>query len=81
MKARAARIGKPALALLAWLALGAVPAAATTLARLSLAEMARAADTIVRARCAAASSRWEDSSIWTFTEFDTLENLNANDES
>ena len=50
-------------------------AGATTLARLSLEQMARAADAIVHARCISAESRWDRGAIWTFTEFDVLESL------
>ena len=55
---------------------GVVPrAAATTLARMSLEELARAADIVVRVRCVAAASRWDSGMIWTFTEFEVLERL------
>jgi hypothetical protein len=46
---------------------------ATTLARLSLDDLARAATLIVRARCTATSSRWEGGTVWTFAEFDVSE--------
>src|SRR5689334_6598932 len=58
--------GCKALLLLACLAL---PARATTLARMSLAEMAGAADTIIQARCVSTSARWDNGMIWTFAEF------------
>jgi len=48
-------------------------AAATSLASMSLADLARAAGAIVRVRCVAASSRWDHGMIWTFTDFDVLE--------
>src|ERR1700733_6721937 len=48
---------------------------ATTLARLSLAQMAHAAGSIVRVRCLSVSSQWEAGTIWTFTEFQVLEHF------
>jgi hypothetical protein len=45
-------------------------AGATTLERMSLGQLAQAADTVVRARCASSSARWENGAIWTFSEFD-----------
>lgn len=48
---------------------------ATTLARLSLDQLAAAADGVARVRCAAAESRWEDGAIWTVTTFDVIETL------
>jgi hypothetical protein len=48
-------------------------AAATSLASMSLADLAHAAGAIVRVRCVAASSRWDHGMIWTFTDFDVLE--------
>jgi hypothetical protein len=57
------------------LALGtiAVPAHATTLMRMSLAQMARAAHEIVRARCLANRTAWDQGEIWTFTKFEIEE--------
>ena len=58
------------------IAASAAPGArATTLARLSLEQMARAADTVVRARCVSVESRWDGGAIWTFTRFDVIETL------
>src|SRR5580704_13229243 len=48
---------------------------ATTLARMSLSQMASAADLVVRARCVASASGWAQGSIWTVTQFDVLETL------
>jgi hypothetical protein len=45
-------------------------AAATTLQRMSVADMSRASHTIVRAHCVANSTRWDAGEIWTFTTFD-----------
>ena len=64
------------IALLVFASAGyAPPTRATTLARMSLAELARAADTIVQVRCVSAASRWDSGTIWTFTEFEVVETL------
>jgi hypothetical protein len=57
------------------LALCAATAAGTSLVRMSLADLARSARTIVRARCLASECRWENGEIWTFTRFGPLETL------
>ncbi len=54
------------------------PVPATTLARLSLGELAAASDGVARVRCTAAESRWESGSIWTVTTFEVLEALKGN---
>ncbi len=64
--------GKLALLLVAW-CFATSAGRATTLARLSLDDLARAATLIVRARCVATSSRWESGTVWTFAEFDVSE--------
>jgi hypothetical protein len=51
---------------------------ATTLARLSLDELAAASDAVARVRCVATESRWESGSIWTLTTFDVVETLKGN---
>jgi len=48
---------------------------ATTLARLSLDQLAAAADATARVRCSSAQSRWENGQIWTVTSFDVLETM------
>jgi hypothetical protein len=48
---------------------------ATTLARLSLDQLAAAADATARVRCTSAQSRWENGQIWTVTTFDVLETM------
>jgi hypothetical protein len=48
-------------------------ALATTLKRMSVGDLSRAAHTVVRARCAANSARWDAGEIWTFTTFDIEE--------
>jgi hypothetical protein len=49
------------------------PTRATTLKRMSVADLSRAADTVIRARCVTNSTRWEAGEIWTFTTFDIEE--------
>ena len=51
---------------------------ATTLARLSLDQLAAASDAVARVRCASAESRWENGSIWTVTTFDVVETMKGN---
>jgi hypothetical protein len=41
----------------------------TTLARMSVAQMAHAAKLVVRARCVSNSTSWDAGEIWTFTTF------------
>ncbi len=48
---------------------------ATTLARLSLDQLAAGSDAVARVRFARAESRWESGSIWTVTVFDVVETL------
>jgi hypothetical protein len=64
-----------------WAGLGlAMPAAlhATTLARLSLEQLASAADNVARVRCVGSESRWEYGTIWTVTTFDVGETMKGN---
>jgi hypothetical protein len=56
----------------------ACPVRATTLERMSLGQLAQAAGTVVRVRCACTSARWENGAIWTFSEFDVLERFKGN---
>lgn len=51
---------------------------ATTLARLSLDQLAAGADGVARVRCVGAESRWENGAIWTVTTFDVLEPMKGN---
>jgi len=44
-------------------------ASATTLERMTLSQLATAAQVIARVRCTGSTSRHEDGSIWTFTDF------------
>ncbi len=55
------------------LAAGHSPARATTLQRMSVADLSRTAHTVVRARCITNSTRWDAGEIWTFTTFDVQE--------
>jgi hypothetical protein len=48
-------------------------AAATTLAQMSIEQMARKAPLIVRARCISNSTAWDAGEIWTFTNFEVEE--------
>ena len=48
---------------------------ATTLARLSLDQLAAGSDAVARMRCAGAESRWENGSIWTVATLEVLETL------
>src|SRR6266699_4227276 len=50
-------------------------ARATTLARLSLDQLAAAADAVARVRCTSVEARWENGEIWTVTSFDVVETL------
>ena len=49
------------------------PVRATTLRRMSVADLSRAAHIVARARCVANSTRWDAGEIWTFTTFDVEE--------
>jgi hypothetical protein len=46
---------------------------ATSLRRMSVAEMSRAAELVVRVRCAGQTVSWDAGEIWTFTTFDVKE--------
>jgi hypothetical protein len=48
---------------------------ATTLARLSLDQLAAGSDAVARVRFAGARSRWENGSIWTVAEVEVLETM------
>lgn len=48
-------------------------ARATTLARMSIAELTAAAPLIARARCVANATRWQEGEIWTITTLDVVE--------
>lgn len=47
---------------------------ATTLMPMSVAQMAQAAQEIVRAHCMANATHWDHGELWTFTTFDVQEN-------
>lgn len=59
--------------LLIALALFAVVANATTLARMRFEELARQATAVARVRCLAATSFWANGEIWTDTSFEVVE--------
>lgn len=48
---------------------------ATTLARMSLGELAAASSAVARVRCLDNESRWDGGEIWTFSTFEVLETL------
>jgi hypothetical protein len=60
---------------LAVLLSGATSIHATTLARLSIDQLAAAADATARLRCTSVESRWENGQIWTVTSFDVVETM------
>lgn len=58
--------------------LGVLPAPrshGTTLARLSLDQLARHADAVARVRCTGSESRWDNGTIWTVTTVRIVETL------
>jgi hypothetical protein len=67
---------KSRAALLAIFALATAPLArGTTLARMTLGQLAAAAEVVARVRCTDTTSRREDGSIWTFTDFKVEESF------
>jgi hypothetical protein len=48
---------------------------ATTLARMSLDQLAAAAGAVARLHCTGVESRWEDGEIWTVTTFHVVESM------
>ena len=48
-------------------------ARATTLVRMSIAELTAAAPVVARVRCVANSPRWQEGEIWTITTLDVVE--------
>lgn len=59
--------------LLVGLALIAIVANATTLARLKLEDLAAESTAVARMRCLGATSQWEQGEIWTETRFEVLQ--------
>jgi hypothetical protein len=51
---------------------------ATTLARLSLDQLAARSDAVARVRCSSAKSLWENGSIWTVATVQVVETLKGN---
>ncbi|MGB6431861.1 MAG: hypothetical protein WBF06_14850 [Candidatus Acidiferrales bacterium] len=68
-----ARATERAALLLLFAFAGAAGARATTLARMTLGQLASAAQVIARVRCTGTASRREEGSIWTFTDFSVEE--------
>jgi len=62
-------------ALLFLVACGTIPLPATTLARVNLDQLARAADAVARVRCTDAASYLEHGTVWTRTQFTVIEPL------
>lgn len=52
-----------------------ISARATTLARLSLEQLAAGSAGVARVRCTGVASRWENGSIWTLAAFEVLETM------
>jgi hypothetical protein len=63
---------------LAFAAVLALPAAATTLEKMSVEQLTRAAQVVVRARCASSKSQWDRSGIWTVSSFEVEEAWKSN---
>lgn len=57
----------------AGIALAAVVANATTLARLGFDELAKQSTAVARLRCLSSESRWDHGEIWTETRFEVVE--------
>jgi hypothetical protein len=53
-------------------------AQATTLARLSLDQLAAGSTAVARVRCARSESRWENGSIWTVAALEVVETMKGN---
>ena len=65
---------RPRIIILLFPALLFLPAiCATTLARLSLDQLAAGSDAVARVRCTRADSHWENGSIWTVATVDVVE--------
>jgi len=69
------RLQLAGLATLTILAACGIPLPATTLARLNLDQLARAADAVARVRCTDSASYLERGTVWTRTEFTVIEPL------
>jgi hypothetical protein len=61
--------------LIAGLLSAAISIHATTLARLSLDQLAAAADAVARVRCTSVEARWEYNEIWTVTSLEVIETM------
>jgi len=65
----------PSISAVTILLLGGMAAQATTLARMSLDELASAAHVVAQAQCLESESRWEGGAIWTFTQFEVIQTM------
>jgi hypothetical protein len=66
-------IWKFVVALIVLSTAGSFSVRATTIERMSLAQMAQDAELIVRGRCVGSSTAWNAGEIWTFTSIDVDE--------
>lgn len=69
------RIPSRVFHMIAGLLSAAISIQATTLARLSLDQLAAAADAVARVRCTSVEARWENNEIWTLTSFEIVETM------
>jgi hypothetical protein len=69
------RIRPRVIHLIAGLLSAAMSMHATTLVRLSLDQLAAAADAVARVRCTSVEARWENNEIWTVTGFEIVETM------
>jgi hypothetical protein len=69
------RIQSRVFHMIAGLLSAAISMHSTTLARLSLDQLAAAADAVARVRCTGVEARWENNEIWTATSFDIVETM------
>jgi hypothetical protein len=53
--------------------LACLPAAPTTLVRMNLGQLTKAAEVVVRAKCLETQSQWQGGEIWTLSRFGTIE--------
>ena len=69
------RIRSRVFPMIAALLSAAISVHATTLARLSLDQLAAAADAVARVRCTSVEARWENNEIWTITSLEIMETM------
>jgi hypothetical protein len=78
MNRKTKRAAQVTAALLLGVAGVVLPSQSTTLERMSLNQLARAADAVVRVRCVGSAARWKTGSIWTFDDFELTERFQGN---